>query len=65
MFEESHKTYNLGDYVRKKSGSHWEGKIVGMYKTKFTEEGYCIESMNHPGSVQIYPATALEYIWIY
>lgn len=56
------RTFNLGDRVRKKSGSHWHGVVVGWYSTKLTPEGYAVESEFHPGSVQIYPASALELI---
>lgn len=54
--------FKLGDLVRKKSGSSWHGKIVGTYSTELTPEGYAVESMYEPGSVQIYPAKALEAI---
>lgn len=54
--------FNIGDRVRKKSGSHWQGLVVGCYSTKLTPEGYAVESEFHPGSVQIYPAGALELI---
>jgi len=52
----------MGDRVRKKSGSHWQGLVVGWYSTTLTPEGYAVESESHPGSVQIYPASALELI---
>ena len=52
--------FRRGDRVRKKSGSHWQGYIVGSYSTKLTPEGYAVESEFHPGSVQIYPWQALE-----
>jgi hypothetical protein len=52
----------LGDHVRKKSGSEWQGYIVGTYSTKLTPNGFCVESENHSGSVQIYPESALELI---
>lgn len=55
-------TFRFGERVRKKSGAQWSGKIVGCYSTKLTPEGYCVESDKHPGSVQIYPAAALERI---
>ena len=54
--------FNLGDRVKKKSGSEWQGIIVGWYSTKLTHEGYAVESESHAGSVQIYPANALELI---
>ena len=52
--------FGLGDRVRKKSGAAWQGRVVGWYSTKLTPEGYAVESEAHPGSVQIYPAGALE-----
>jgi hypothetical protein len=52
--------FQIGDVVRKVSGSDWCGTVVGKYSTKQTPEGYCVESFYHPGSVQIYPAKALE-----
>ena len=55
-------TFKLGDLVRKKSGSEWEGYVVGFYSTELTPEGYAVESSTHKGSVQIYPAKALEKV---
>jgi hypothetical protein len=52
--------FNLGDRVRKTRGSEWQGRVVGTYSTTLTPEGYAVESEAHPGSVQIYPASALE-----
>jgi dihydrofolate reductase (trimethoprim resistance protein) len=52
----------LGERVRKKSGAAWQGKIVGWYSTKLTPQGYAVESEFHAGSVQIYPASALERV---
>jgi hypothetical protein len=52
--------FKLGDTVRKVSGSQWHGTIVGTYSTKLTPEGYAVESFTEVGSVQIYPAKALE-----
>jgi dihydrofolate reductase (trimethoprim resistance protein) len=52
--------FQIGDNVRKKTGAAWQGKVVGTYSTNLTPEGYCVESDAHPGSVQIYPAAALE-----
>ena len=54
--------FRVGDVVKKVSGSEWEGVIVGTYSTALTPEGYAVESMMHNGSVQIYPAKALEYL---
>lgn len=56
------KTFKLGDRVRKKSGSQWKGRVVGFYSTELTPEGYAIESDTEKGSVQIYPAKALENV---
>jgi hypothetical protein len=52
----------LGDRVRKRSGSSWQGRIVGSYSTTLTPVGWCVESEREPGSVQIYPEKALELI---
>lgn len=52
--------WQLGQRVRKKKGSEWHGKIVGFYSTSLTAEGYAVESEREGGSVQIYPAAALE-----
>lgn len=54
------QTFAIGDYVRKKSGSQWQGRVVGWYSTALTPDGYAVESDTHVGSVQIYPAAALE-----
>ncbi len=48
--------------VRKTSGSEWQGRICGTYSTELTPEGYAVESEAHAGSVQIYPAKALEAV---
>jgi hypothetical protein len=58
----SNSKFNVGDLVRKKSGSKWEGKVCGFYSTDLTLIGYCIESNHHSGSVQIYPESALELV---
>lgn len=62
MLIKIHDTFAMGDMVRKKSGSQWEGVIVGFYSTSLTPEGYAVESSSHAGSVQIYPAKALEVV---
>lgn len=54
--------FALGDRVRKIKGSSWQGCVVGTYSTDLTPEGYCVESEREPGSVQIYPAAALELV---
>lgn len=55
--------FKIGDLVKKIKGSQWRGKVVGTYSTDLTPEGYCVESIFEKGSVQIYPAAALE-IWM-
>ena len=52
----------FGSLVRKKSGSEWQGHIVGWYITGRTKTGYAVESESHLGSVQIYPESALELV---
>jgi hypothetical protein len=52
----------IGTRVRKTKGSSWQGRIVGFYSTDLTPVGYCVESEREPGSVQIYPETALELV---
>lgn len=52
--------FKLGDRVRKTKGSQWRGLVVGTYSTELTPEGYAVESSTEKGSVQIYPASALE-----
>ena len=54
--------FQLGDTVRKIKGSQWTGTVVGTYSTKLTPEGYAVESSTEIGSVQIYPAAALELV---
>lgn len=49
-----------GDLVRKKSGSWWEGRIVGTYSTAQTPRGYAVQLDKPFGPVQIYPESALE-----
>lgn len=56
------RTFQLGDFVRKRRGSCWQGTIVGWYSTRLTPEGYAVESYAHPGSVQIYPVGALQLV---
>ena len=52
--------FKIGDRVRKIRGSRWVGVVVGTYSTTLTPEGYCVASETEVGSVQIYPASALE-----
>lgn len=58
----SGKKFKIGDRVKKISGSNWHGRTVGTYSTDLTPEGYAVESATEKGSVQIYPAKALE-LW--
>jgi dihydrofolate reductase (trimethoprim resistance protein) len=57
---DTHRTFGIGDNVRKVCGSQWHGRVVGWYSTELTPEGYAVESDRERGSVQIYPASALE-----
>jgi len=57
---DTHRTFGMGDNVRKVRGSQWHGRVVGWYSTELTPEGYAVESDRERGSVQIYPASALE-----
>lgn len=52
--------FKIGDLVKKTKGSQWHGTVVGTYFTTLTPEGYAVESLFEKGSVQIYPAQALE-----
>jgi hypothetical protein len=52
--------FQLGDLVQKKGRASWRGHVRGWYRTELTELGYAVESMYEPGSVQIYPASALD-----
>jgi len=54
--------FRMGDLVKKSTGSEWQGRICGTYSTALTPEGYAVESEAHAGSVQIYPAKALEAV---
>lgn len=54
--------FRMGDLVKKSTGSEWVGRVCGWYSTGQTPEGYAVESEVHAGSVQIYPAKALEAV---
>lgn len=54
--------FSFGSSVYKTKGSSWRGSVVGYYTTLQTKRGYCVESMYEPGSVQIYPESALEQL---
>lgn len=62
MHSDNHTKFKLSDRVQKVKGSDWRGYVVGFYSTWLNPEGYCVESEAHPGSVQIYPAAALEKV---
>lgn len=53
--------FKIGQKVRKKSGSWWKGRIVGIYSTTQTPRGYNVQFDDvENGPVQIYPQNALE-----
>ena len=55
--------FALKDRVRKKSGSWWEGTVVGHYSTLQTPDGVCVQLDTVPnGPVQLYPASAMEVV---
>lgn len=54
--------FRLGQMVSKKSGSWWEGRVVGFYSTEQTPDGVCVQLDLPMGPVQIYPASALELV---
>lgn len=54
--------FEYGQRVSKIKGSSWHGHVVGFYIATQTPEGYAVESEREPGSVQIYPASALEAV---
>ena len=60
MYDGHKSRFKFGDWVRKRTGSSWRGRVVGFYSTGLTPDGICVESWHEPGSVQIYPAQALE-----
>jgi len=60
--EQQPPKFRRGDRVRKIKGSEWQGIVVGEYSTELNPEGYAVESEVHSGSVQIYPAGALELV---
>ena len=54
-------SFVFGNKVEKKSGSWWEGNIVGWYSTEQTPVGYAVQlSSKLNGAVQIYPESALK-----
>jgi len=61
-FNKKFNKFKLGQMVTKTKGSNWTGKVVGFYSTDLTPEGYAVESSTEKGSVQIYPASALQEV---
>lgn len=53
--------WRIGTNLKKIRGGDWRGKVVGYYSTELTPMGYVVESCYHPGTVQLYPAAALEW----
>lgn len=62
MKDNTQGKFKRGDRVRKVKGSSWQGIVCGEYTTCLNPEGYAVESEREPGSVQIYPASALELV---
>jgi R67 dihydrofolate reductase len=56
------RTFALGDMVRKRTGSWWEGRVVGFYSTAQTPDGVCVQLEKPQGPVQIYPAKTMELV---
>jgi hypothetical protein len=54
------RKFNEHDFVRKTSGSWWEGRVVGFYSTEQSPDGVAVQLDRPMGPVQIYPASALE-----
>lgn len=60
IHEHDASPYDLEDWVHKKSGTYWEGRVVGFYSTEQTPEGYAVQLLGMKnGPVQIYPRSAL------
>lgn len=59
---ESNSAFSLGDLVRKKSGSWWQGHVVGHYSTDQTPDGVNVQLDMPKGPVQIFPAAAMELV---
>ena len=54
------RKFQLGTRVYKTKGASRTGRVCGFYSTALTPIGYAVESENEPGSVQIYPESALS-----
>ena len=53
------RKFTTSDWVKKKKGAEWHGRVCGFYSTALTPVGYAVESAYEIGSVQIYPEDAL------
>jgi dihydrofolate reductase (trimethoprim resistance protein) len=58
-FDDVMLEFPYGTLVHKIKGAEWTGHVVGYYSTTLNPKGVAVESKSHPGSVQIYPASAL------
>lgn len=54
--------WGRGTMLRKKSGSWWEGRVVGFYSTDDTPIGYAVQLDRSHGPVQIFPEAAFEEV---
>lgn len=56
--------WGIGAYLRKHSGSWWEGRVVGFYSTPQTPRGYAVQlpRFRNKGPVQIFPEAAFEEV---
>lgn len=63
QFIQQFNAFAIGQMVTKTKGSQWTGKVVGVYSTALTPEGYAVESDTEKGSVQIYPVSALKSVF--
>lgn len=62
MHSDYYTKFKIGDRVQKVEGSDWRGRVVGFCSTWLNPESYHVESEDHYGPVQIYPAAALEKV---
>lgn len=58
--ESTDALYRVGDFVKKRAGPHWRGRVVGYYSTGNTPIGYVVESIWETGSVLPLSEAALE-----
>lgn len=54
--------FELGQRVRKISGSSWQGHVVGAYATELTPHGIVVKSEREHNAVQAYPQQAFEAV---